>query len=207
MKLGISFNGISYGVGRNCIHCFQNQNKFLISPFKQNNDVKIYLTSYTSQLTSDIIKLYSPTLYNFSNINNSHQVITYIKSLEQLKNQDLDFVISTRFDIHFNQDISLVNFEFNKFNALFKERGWWDNMKFTTDNMFAFPYYMLNDFILILQELYENPSRLGQTDLHQAFYRIQNKIGIQNTHIVSQINELSNTNLFYSLCSDKWGIK
>jgi hypothetical protein len=207
MKLGILFNGVSYGFSRNCFHCFQNQKQFLIDPFKNNNDVKIYLSSYTSDRTSDIINLYLPTLYNFSNIDGSHQILTYIKGLELIKNQNLDFVISTRFDIHFNQIIANINFDYNKFNALFKERGWWDNMKFTTDNMFAFPYNMLDDFISVLHELYQNPSRLGQTDMHQAFYRVKNRIGESNTHIVSPIDELSNTNLFYSLCSDKWGIK
>lgn len=207
MKLGISFNGVSYGLGRNCPHCFANQNQFLIEPFRNNNEVKVYLNSYTTTITNDIIKLYSPILYNFSDISGSHQVLTYIKSLEQLRNQDLDFVICTRFDIHFNKIINTINIDYTKFNALFREKGWWDNMHFTTDNLFAFPYHMLEDFILVLRELYQNPSRGGQTDLHQAFYRMQNKIGTQNTHIISLLEELSNTNSFYSLCNDKWGIR
>jgi hypothetical protein len=205
MKIGISFVGISSGIGRDCRHCFPNHKSMLIDPFKNKFNTKVYLTSYNSDHMDEIIKLYNPNKYIFNDFDGSHQVLTYIKSLEQLRNENLDFVISTRFDIHFNKNIENVNFNYNKFNALFKERGWWSSMKFTTDNMFAFKYSMLEDFISILQDLYINPSRFGMTDLHQVFSRMQNKIGIDNTNIISNIDELSNYNIFYSLCSSKWG--
>lgn len=204
MKIGLSFVGISHGTGRDYNHCFSNINEFLIAPFKKDHDVKIYLTTYNTN-SDNLIKLYDPVAYQFSD--KSHQMLTYIKSLEQLRNQDLDFIISTRFDIHFHKKINEINIDYTKFNALFKEKGWWDSMKFTTDNLFAFPSNMIDDFLFVLNSLYQNPSRHLQTDLHQAFSRMQNKIGTDKTHIISNVDELSNTNLFYSLCNTKWGIQ
>lgn len=205
MRLGLVFTGISHGLGRNYNHCFPNINSHLIECYKKDHDVKVYVASYAGA-GEDIKNLYKPTLFFFEEYANSHQVLTYIKSMEQLRNQELDFIICTRFDIHFNKNINEIGLDYSKFNALFKERGWWDSMKFTTDNFFAFPYYMLEKFIMVLWGLYNNPSRPGQTDLHQAFYRMQNEVGIENTNIVSNIDELSNYNIFYSLCNTKWGI-
>jgi hypothetical protein len=207
MNIGISFVGVSFGEGRNYKHCFSNLESYLINPFKQHHNVNTFITSYNSEFNDDIISLFNPTKHQFNDFGNSHQVLTYIKSLEQLRGQDLDFVISTRFDIHYHKDLSLIGLDFNKFNALFKENGWWDSMHFTTDNFFAFPYSMLEVFIDVLKDLYQNPSRGSLMDLHQAFYRIQVKVGIENTHIISNIDELSNTNSFYSLCNEKWGIR
>lgn len=205
MRIGILFNGISYGIGRDFRHCFNSINSNLIIPFQKNNDVKVFLTTYKHQFEEEQVKLYAPHLYSFLDTNTSHQVLTYIKSFEQIKNEPLDFIISTRHDIHFHKDMSNIGIDFEKMNALFKERGWWDNMKFTTDNFFAFPHSMLSSAIDVLYSLYENPSRVGQTDLHQFFHRMQNKVGISKTNIISNIDELSNYNSFYSLCNDKWG--
>lgn len=205
MKIGIVFTGISYGIGRDSNHCLSNHNQFLIDPFKKESDVKLYLTSYSNEKANDILDAYKPTLHNFFEYEDSHQVLTYIKSMELIRSQPLDFVICTRFDIHFHKQINEIGIDYTKFNALFKEKGWWDSMKFTTDNFFAFPYSMLETFILVLKELYVNPSRPGQTDLHQVFFRVQKNVGIENTNIISNLDELSNYNSFYSLCSSKWG--
>lgn len=205
-KIGISFVGISYGFGRDWQHCFHNHKQSIIDPYVQKNNTKIYLTSYTTETTDCIIELYQPTKHSFIDIGQRHQVLTYIRSLEQLREQELDFVISTRFDIHFHKNILEINFHFDKFNALFKENGWWNSMHFTTDNIFAFPYSMLEDFISVLKHLHDNPSRTGMTDLHQVFYRMQCIVGEDKTNIVSDIDELSNYNSFYSLCNEKWGI-
>lgn len=208
MKIGISFVGISHGIGRDCQHCFSNTNQFLIEPFKDDNDVKTFVSTYKSDIEDFILTSYKPTSYQFLDFSNSHQTLMYAKSLEQMRGQDLDFVISTRFDIHFKQIIKDINLDYNKFNALFREKAWWDMpWRFTTDNFFAFPYNMLEDFIIVLNGLYTNPSRPGQTDLHQAFFRMQDKVGADKTHIVSpDIEELSNHNSYYNLCNSKWGI-
>ena len=166
--------------------------------------------SYKNERADNIIDIYKPVAQTFIDIQGSHQVLTYIKSMEQLRGQDLDFVISTRFDIHFHRIVKDINLDYTKFNALFKEKGWWhwwSPKKFTTDNFFAFPYSMLEDFISVLYDLYRNPPRRKCTDLHQVFYKMQKKIGEDKTNIVSNVDELSHKkNLFYSLCNIKNGI-
>lgn len=205
MKIGIVFTGIHYESGRDVRHCISNINSNLIEPFRRDHDVSIYLQTYRSDIDSELQSIFNPKSIGLEDYQNSHQVLTYIKSLEQIRNQDLDFVICTRFDIHFTRDMSQIGLQTDKFNALFKERGWWDSFRFTTDNFFAFPYSMLETFIDVLRGLYSNPSRVGQMDLHQAFARVQDIVGVNRTHIVSNVDELSNYNLFYSLCSSKWG--
>lgn len=206
MKIALAFTGISDGLGRNCLHCFPAIKEMVIDAFAEQNDVQTYLTSYHNDKEAEIISLFKPTLYQFNDYQGSHQVTTYIKAMEQLRNQDLDFVVSTRFDIHFHKKMNSIGLDYKKFNALFRENGWWGSMHFTTDNFFAFPYFMLEPFIQSLQELYVNPSRAGQMDLHQIFYRMMNRVGLENTNIVSNMDELSNYNTFYSLCNEKWGV-
>ncbi len=207
MKIGINLVGVSNSLGRNFAHCANNLHEFLIDPFKKDHDISLYTSTYIDHTNSELLNIYNPKKHQFLDINGSHQVLTYKKSLEQLLDQNNDFIISTRFDIHFHQKINEIGINYSKFNALFKEKGWWNNMKFTTDNFFAFPHTMLNSFILVLDDLYQNPSRQGQTDLHQAFFRVQNIVGEQQTNIISNIDELSNTNLYYSLCNHKWGVR
>jgi len=220
MKLGLLFTGISYGyygisagatdgrtgteLLRDYSHCFPNININLIEPFKENNDVKIYLTSYHNDREQDIIHKYCPTLYSFIEMKNSNQILTYIKSLEQIRNQDLDFVISTRFDIHFNQKVTDLNIDYNKFNCLFKEKGFWERLQFTTDNLFAFKYSMLDSFINALHIIHKMP-RI-QTDLHPVFYEVQKGIGASNTHFISEIDELSHANSIYKLCGGRHSV-
>ena len=56
---------------------------------------------------------------------------------------DYDFYIVTRFDLWLGVPIE---FNFNKFNFLFKELDWWDNHNCTTDT-FYFPKSMLEGFV------------------------------------------------------------
>lgn len=207
MKLGIVFTGISYGYGRDYSHCFPDIYKFLIEPYSKVHDVKIYLMSYKSEEVDKIIDIYKPTLATFMDFNGSHQVLTYIKSMEQLRGQNLDFIIATRFDIHFHKLMNEIGINNHKFNVLFKEKGWWkwwSSMKFTTDNFFAFPYSMLEDFIAVLYQLYEHPPRDNCRDLHHAFYQMQKRVGGDHVQIISSFSELSHIpNFYYFLCRKK----
>lgn len=206
MNVGVLLIGISSGFGRDFTHCASNIKTNIIEPLKKEHDVNIVLTSYKSDSNKELIDTYSPCKYTFLDFNDSHQIQTYILGLESSLDIDLDFVICTRFDIHFHKSIVDIPIDYTKFNALFKEKGWWNNNHFTTDNFFAFPQNMTTKFIDVLHDMYKNPARYRMTDLHQAFYRVSKLIGEENSHIVSNIEELSNYNSFYSLCNQKWGI-
>jgi len=205
MRIGVLLTGISYGYGRDFAHCAPNIKANIIEPLKPNHTVGTILTTYKSDKETELINTYSPQKYTLIEFKGSHQIQTYITGLESLFELELDFVICTRFDIHFHKKITEIDIDYSKFNALFKERGWWDKSHFTTDNFFAFPTSITPTFVEVLKNMYDRPARHGMTDMHQAFFRVSKLIGNEHTHIVSDIEELSNYNSFYSLCNQKWG--
>lgn len=206
MKIGIVLIGISYGHGRDFRHCYENIRENLIAGFAEKHEVSIYLCSYNSELDSELLALYKPKKYKLIDFKGSHQILTYSQGLNLTMGENLDFIITSRFDIHFHKDISKLPFEYTKFNALFPELGyssWWSRLKFTTDNLFGFPVALTQDFIEILNDMYKNPARIGCSDLHHAYYRLQKKIGRKNVNLLSKKPELSDFNSYYSLCRKK----
>jgi hypothetical protein len=147
----------------------------------------------------ELIKHYDSKITTIIKSDKSEQILTYIKSLKQLVNEDLDVIISTRFDIFFNQNFDELNFDFSKFNFLFKETGWWDNYKFTTDNFYIFPKEYLQNFIECIEELYKTPPRNNCTDMHGMYNFISKKISEDNIHFISDNHMISNVNEFYKL--------
>ncbi len=221
MKVALIFTGISYGHGRDFNHCFPNIQETLISPLLEKHEVSIFLCTYENEKKKDLIELYHPVAYKTIPFIDSHQVGTYIQSMENIKNKDFDFVFSTRFDIHFNKRIDQININFKKFNVLFPEKGWYNKLKwwpiwrkikylhrvklpyiarYTTDNFFAFPYAMLDEFILVLKEELMYPTRKGLMDMHGVFNKLRNRVGEERVNIVSQEPEVSDVNSFYFLC-------
>lgn len=206
MKIAIVFTGISYGHGRDFKHCFNNIKHNIIKPIQSSNDTSIYITTYKSEVVEELNDYYSPKKSLFLEFKDSHQVLTYKKSIEQLIDEDIDFIICTRFDIHFKKKISDINIDYTKFNVLFKELGhwkWWSKNKFTSDNLFAFPKKYLSSFINVLDDIYRRPARANCNDLHHVFYRMRKIIGKKNTHIIFNKPALSDFNYIYHLCRKK----
>lgn len=157
------------------------------------NEVKTYLFSYQNNDIDDIINWYKPTKHNFIPFEGSHQQTTYIKSLEQLVDEDLDFIISTRFDIKFYKPLSEYDIDFSKSNFFFKEAdGWWHNpiCKFTNDALFMIPKIHLNDWIQALKNLHANPPRVNP-DLHGAYRFVTEIIGEENAHFLLDVERRS----------------
>ena len=206
MNIGIVFVGISYGHGRDFRHCYENIKNNLLDAFGEDNSVSVYSCTYNSELNDELIQLFKPKKYTFLEFKDSHQLTTYKTALSLTLGEELDFIITTRFDIHFHKEISTIPFDFRKFNALFKEKGhwqWWSKHKFTTDNLYGFPPEMTQDFIHVIDDMYINPARKGCTDLHHTYYRISKKLGKNKAQIISKIPELSDFNTYYSLCRKK----
>ena len=68
---------------------------------------------------------------------------TTVKSLEELKNQDLDLIISTRFDINFKQNpFEVYDYDFTKCSFLWREPEFID-LPIVNDTFIVFPYHML----------------------------------------------------------------
>ena len=223
-KIAIVFTGISYGAGRDFNHCFSNIYSQIIEPLKQVSDISIFLCTYENDKINELVELYKPKEYKILKFKGSHQVNTYIQSMESLLGQDFDFVVATRFDIHFNNKIDSFGIDFSKFNALFPEKDWynrikwwpvWRNSKYfhiiktpffaqlVSDNFFAFPYKMLEDFIFSLKEEYKKPTRRGLMDMHGVFNRMEKRVGKNYVNLVSKNEEKSDVNSFFNLCRIK----
>lgn len=150
----------------------------------EGHEVKTYLFSYINHDTQDMVDYYKPTKANFIEFEGSHQQTTYLQSLEQLVDEDLDFIISTRFDINFKQPIINYPIDFNKSNFLFKESdGWWYMHKFTCDNLFMFPKSHLQNWIQAIKDLRVNPPRINP-DLHGLCKFVVDLVGEENINFL-----------------------
>jgi hypothetical protein len=146
MKIGINLVGIYKGGRTN----YNSTKKSLMNNVINCWDEKpnIYLTTYSSDEDNDLINFYNPIKYQFLEFDKSSQRKTNIKNLEQLKDEDVDFIISTRFDIDFHKKISNFNIDYNKINFLFRESP--PNTNQVCDVIFCYPKKYLIPFMISL---------------------------------------------------------
>jgi hypothetical protein len=202
MKIGINLVGITYGDIRN--RNWENTKDNLMSNVIncwEHNEVKIYITTYPNPTIDKLQKFYNPTKLTLIPFEGSDQRTTYIKSIKELETEDLDLIISTRFDIHFNKPISEHNIDFDKFNFFFREaNGWWELHKFTNDALFIFNKKYLKDFINSVVEFDTNPYRpANHKDLHPTYRYLIPKIGEENVNFMLKSQHLTHRNPHYKL--------
>jgi hypothetical protein len=120
MKIGINLVGVSYNDGtigryRNYKDAIDGFMTNVVNPLKEEGDeICFYVFTYDSIKKDEIIQAYNPKKYTFLDpnynrfgggdlIQNQMKIISlsYINSLNELLEEDLDLVISTRFDINF----------------------------------------------------------------------------------------------------------
>jgi hypothetical protein len=190
MKVAINIAGLSHNDLGNGIHTYkdgyQNLFKNVINPLKENNDIKIYVYTYDTPEKDNILQTYKPTKYTIleSTNNNSAEIAanTYIDSLEKLKDEDIDFIITTRFDLDISCNIGI---DFKKFNFLFKELNHWDEAYLTTDTFYAFPKDMLDDVIISLKETWLGKNTHFCPGLFHCLYRfLVKRIGESNIQFI-----------------------
>ena len=206
MNIGISITGISHLVDvyrpypRSYKTCYENFFTEVYDVLKKNNNINTYITTYYSTEIDNILKIYKPKKFQIFNFNNSHQIVTVIKSLEQLRNEDLDLVVCTRFDLSFNNNIlNTLKFDLTKFNFLFKEEGYWDSNKFVNDCFYIFPYSMLETVINACYSLLREPPRPGLMDMHGLYNCLVKLCSAEQLNIVSEECMLSHENKLYKL--------
>ena len=210
MKIAISIVGISHldgdaansrdRVGRlgrvrkyDC--CPPNINEQLINTFKKNNDVSVYLTTYPHVYINELLDMYKPKNYVLKDFGQSFMQQTYAESVRQLQDEDVDFIISTRFDILFSQDMSKLLYDYNKMNVLFKEKGY-NHINYTCDNFFAFPKSMIGPFSNSIIELFVSGERNG---MHGTVHQLSKHIGYDNIKIIDSEDQLGHDNNYYYL--------
>lgn len=204
MNIGISLVGVSYEDGyRNgnyrkvdFSNCSDNIIKNLIKPLKKENNVFVYLTTYPHPFLNNMCEIYQPKKNQILEYTNSRMQTTYEKSMKQIFNEDLDFIISTRFDIQFQKSIDEIEIDYTKMNVLFREKGY-RHKNYTCDNFYAFPKTMLPIFTKsIIETLY-----IDNNGLHYLFNHFSSKVDEKETKIVDKKEWVGRNNPYYYLPS------
>jgi len=206
MKLGICLVGISHlihdqrwPISRSYLDCKENFTEEILKPLSKF-DTKVYLTSYLSSETGNIIDFYKPEACQFLNLKSSHQIKTFIKSIEQVEAENLDYVLFTRFDIYFNKGkIKSLNYNLNNVNFLCREKDHWDNMNFVNDCVYFLPTKHLLQFKKACIELLKTPPRPGLMDMHGLYKILTKYLSTDNISFMTEEHHLSSSNTIYEL--------
>jgi len=214
MKIGINLVGVSYNDGtigryRNYENAIDGFTTNVINPLKEEgHSIQYYIFSYDSIKRNDIINAYQPviksefihptynTLGGGDRLPNGMKAIssTYMSSLEQLKNEDLDLVISTRFDINFFKNpLKEYPYDFTKFNFLWRE-PLLHNLPLVNDTFVVFPYSMLDSVIESIKEMEFNPPQKVNIAMHNWYLPMVNQVGKDNVQWVCDefVNAIDN---------------
>lgn len=163
------------------------------------SDASVYVTTYDHDTLSELLTFYNPAKVLILPYDNSHQRTTFIESLKNLLEEDVDFIIITRFDIIFNQPIHTYNFDYSKFNFMFKEiEPYWSRDQFVSDSLFAFPKQYLQLLIDAAELEHTSPYR-DRPDLHPIYRHLISHIGADNCNFLHDGTWDSSLNPFYNI--------
>ena len=214
MKIGINLVGVSYNDGtigryRNYEDAIAGFMTNIINPLKdEGHSIQYYIFSYDNIKRNEILNAYQPiiksefihptynTLGGGDKLSNGFKAISaaYINSLQQLKNENLDLVISTRFDINFFKNpLKEYPYDFNKFNFLWREPHL-HNLPLVNDTFVVFPYSMLDSVIESIKEMEFNPPQKVNIAMHNWYLPMINQVGEENVQWVCDdfVNAIDN---------------
>jgi len=218
MKIGINLVGVSYNDGtigryRNYEDAIDGFMTNVVNPLKEEgHDIFFYLFTYDSVKREDILKIYNPVKSTFLDPNYNKMgggdvleqtmkiiSVTYINSLNALIGEDLDLVISTRFDISFNLNpFKEFNFEFDKFNFLFREPEYME-LPIVSDTFYVFPHSMTENFIEAIINMETNPPHGVNVAMHNMYLPMCELVGKENVKWVCDEFYSSLINPLYKL--------
>ena len=198
MRIGINLVGVSYnsakegGRLRNYEDAIENFHTYIVEPLREKgHEVQFYLYSYENEKQDKIVNDYIPCIksqfvkpdYNKlgggASVSEGYKVmsVSYLNSLEQLKNEDLDLVISTRYDIKFFQNpFEVYDYDFDKMNFLWREPEFMD-LPIVNDTFLVFPYKMLDSVKDSIIEMEDNPPHGKNIAMHNWYLPMVNQVG------------------------------
>lgn len=197
MKIGINLVGVSYNDGsnggryRNYKDAIEGFYKNVVNPLqKEGNEIFFYLFSYNNSKQEEIRNSYQPlkkSLFIDSNLNQlgggdkvhgpKVMSVSYINSLSQLLEEDLDLVISTRFDINFYKNpFKEYSYDLNKCNFLWREPEF-IHLPLVNDTFIVFPHSMTQNLIDAIIEMETNPPYNVNIGMHNLYLPLINQIG------------------------------
>lgn len=200
MKIGINLVGVSYNDGKN--NRYRNYKdaldgfyKFIVEPLRnQNHEVYFYLFTYDSVEKENILKSYSPIIKstflptNYNGMGGGEKVdgkfkvmsLTYINSLQQLLNENLDVVISTRYDINFFKNpFEEYSYDFNKCSFLWREPEF-KELPIINDTFIVYPHHMTQNLIDSIIHMETNPPFGVNIGLHNIYLPMIKQVGKEN---------------------------
>jgi hypothetical protein len=220
MKVGINLVGVSYnnakegGRLRNFEDSIDNFFKNVVNPLKdEGHEVKFYLFSYSNEKQNKIIESYSPCIkHTFvepdfnkfgggDRMSNGMKIMTvsYLNSLEQLEDEDLDLVISTRYDINFfRSPFSEYNYDFTKCSFLWREPEFMD-LPIVNDTFIVFPHNMLHSFRKAVLEMEIEPPKGVNSGMHNLYLPMVNQVGEDNVVWMDEEFKSTTDNTLYKL--------
>jgi hypothetical protein len=196
MKIGINLVGVSYNDGvigryRNYEDAFDGFMNNVIMPLKEDgHDVSFYLFTYDSSKKEEIISNYNPKKYTFLDpsynklnggdlIENKMKILSvaYLNSLNQLIGEDLDLIISTRFDMNFFKNpFKEYDYDFNKCNFLWREPEYIE-LPIVNDTFIVFPHNMTENLINAIIDMETNPPFGVNVGLHNLYLPMLKQVG------------------------------
>jgi len=198
MKIGINLNGVSYHDGtsyrkRDYSDSIVNLKEKIVNPLiEKGHEVSFYVFTYDTVKSKDVERDYNPTKStyipessNFNNATSGDEVtngwkmmtLTTVNSLRELHDEDLDLVISTRFDINFQMNpFEVYDYDFTKCSFLWREPEFTD-LPIVNDNFIVFPYHMLDNMIESLIEQEKNPPAGVNIGNHNIYLPMVNQVG------------------------------
>ena len=201
MKIGINLNGVSYHDGssyrkRIYTDSIDNLMKNVVNPLKEKgHEVSFYVFTYDTEKSEDVERDYNPVKstyvsesYKFNEATSGDRLsngwrmmtITTVNSLHQLKEEDLDLVISTRFDINFKQNpFEVYDYDFTKCSFLWREPEFMD-LPIVNDTFIVFPYHMLDNMIESFVEQEVNPPGGVNPGNHNLYVPMVKRVGEDN---------------------------
>ena len=214
MKIAICFFGVLHGfAGRDydIKHCWPNLSRMIVQPFvekhtkaspvipiRKEHQVEILLSTYkvTDEfLEKEIYDMIKPDHVQISDIQNSSSKTTKLALFKLLENKDYDFVIMTRTDLHFSEEL-IDKIDYDKFNFLFRESGH-RKLNLTCDNFYAWPY----KFTEQVKKSFETCPKLNTHDTHKLFDTLSKNIPVESIHYIAGEEEYySDVNKYFTIC-------
>jgi len=214
VNIAFCFYGIIFGPGgrtgsdRDFRHCWINIKKMLIDPFvAQGHVATIIFSGYRFEdkaIEQEFYDLVNPNMVYYSEFEGSDAFTTkkaLIQGLSAESAPRYDQVIFTRSDIHFSKVMANeTKIEWDKFNFLFKEKGWWEGHQFTCDNFYVFPSYMSTIVNLAMGETYAWPRGKPYVDTHGLLPKLSKYVRDDRINFISDTHEISDVNSYYTCC-------
>lgn len=208
--VGVSYNDGTYGRYRNYQDAIDGFYKYVVNPLREDgHEVVFYIFTYDNIKRDDIINAYQPLIkcefihptYNTrgggDKLPNGMKMISgnYMDSLNHLIDENLDLVISTRFDINFFKNpFKEYSYDFEKFNFLWREPEF-TNLPIVNDTFVVFPHSMLKNVIDSIDEMESNPPHNVNVAMHNWYLPMVNQVGKNNVQWVCDeyVNTITNT--------------